>query len=53
MNDDIEKYLFKEKSSMNINYLNTIKKLKRDMVLSSDEEKANYYWCMEQIYYIQ
>lgn len=53
MNDDIEKYLSKDKSSMDINYLNAIKKLKKDMVASSNEEKANYYWCMEQIYYIQ
>lgn len=50
---EIEKYLSAKNTNLDSRIGEKIELLRRDAICRKDEEKANYYWCLKQIYRIQ
>lgn len=50
---EIESYLQQQNLSLNSDVLNAIEEHRRDAIKMQDENTANYWWCMRQIYIVQ
>lgn len=50
---EIEVYLKEQHDFLQENILTEIEKLRHEAISNKDEEKANYCWCIRQIYYVQ
>lgn len=50
---EIEKYLSAKNTNLDSRIGEKIELLRQDAICRKDEEKANYYWCLKQIYRIQ
>lgn len=51
--EEIERYLSLKNTCLNHDVYEEIEKLRLSAIDSLNEEKANYYWCLKQIYTIQ
>lgn len=50
---DFEKYLSVKRTSMDLSVKEQIEKARLTAIAENNEEKANYFWCLRQIYIIQ